>query len=170
LCARNGDDACSVSAAQASAIMRRRERSTLTPTAVRGTTTVELLVVLVIVSLMLVLGLPRLRGILDRVAVRGAATDAMAAFATARHLAIRRGTRVAVTIDEARATIRVVTRGDTTLRALGEIHGVRLEATRDSMAYTPVGLGYGGSNLRLVLRRGRAAESVYVSRLGRVRR
>jgi len=38
------------------------------------------------------------------------------------------------------------------------------------MAYAPNGLGYGASNLTVVLRRGSAAETIFVSRLGRVRR
>jgi len=38
------------------------------------------------------------------------------------------------------------------------------------MAYAPNGLGYGASNLTLVLRRGERAETLVVSRLGRVRR
>jgi hypothetical protein len=46
---------------------------------------------------------------------------------------------------------------------------VRLAATRDSMAYLPLGLGYGAANLRAVLTRGRASDTVFVSRLGRVR-
>jgi Tfp pilus assembly protein FimT len=142
--------------------MRRKQRRA-------GATLLEVAVVVGLIVLLLALGLPSLRGVVDRIAVQGAAADAMAAFATARHLAIRRGTRVAVTIDESRAVLRVIARNDTLLRALGDVHGVVLEASRDSMAYTPIGLGYGGANLRIVLRRGRAAESVYVSRLGRVR-
>jgi hypothetical protein len=46
---------------------------------------------------------------------------------------------------------------------------VALEATRDSLAYGPDGLGVGAANLRLVLRRGAAADTLSVSRLGRVR-
>jgi hypothetical protein len=37
------------------------------------------------------------------------------------------------------------------------------------MTYTAAGLGYGGANLRVVLSRGSAAETVLVSREGRVR-
>jgi hypothetical protein len=48
-------------------------------------------------------------------------------------------------------------------------HGVRLRASRTSATYTPLGLALGVSNLTLVATRGVAAESVTVSRLGRVR-
>jgi hypothetical protein len=46
--------------------------------------------------------------------------------------------------------------------------GVHVAATRDSMAYAPDGLGLGGANLRLVLSRGARADTIMVSRLGRV--
>ena len=49
-------------------------------------------------------------------------------------------------------------------------HGVTLSATRDSMAYAPNGLGYGASNLSIIVRRGAVTDTVVVSRLGRVRR
>jgi hypothetical protein len=52
------------------------------------------------------------------------------------------------------------------LRAL---YGVRLAASRDSLAYAADGLGWGAANARLVVRRGMSAETVTVSRLGRVR-
>ena len=55
-------------------------------------------------------------------------------------------------------------------RRLGSSHGVSLSSSRDSMAYAPNGLGHGASNLTVVLRRGSAAETLFVSRLGRVRR
>ena len=53
---------------------------------------------------------------------------------------------------------------------LGSSHGVMLSASRDSMAYAPNGLGYGAANLTIILRRGESAETIFVSRLGRVRR
>jgi hypothetical protein len=42
--------------------------------------------------------------------------------------------------------------------------------TRDSIAFYPSGLGYGAANTRLIVSRGAAAETVTVSRAGRVRR
>ena len=55
-------------------------------------------------------------------------------------------------------------------RPLGTVHGVRLTVTRDSIAYAANGMGYGAANTRVILSRGAAAETVTVSRLGRVRR
>ena len=52
---------------------------------------------------------------------------------------------------------------------LRDAHGVRLGATRLELRYTPNGLGYGASNTRLTIGRGRSADTVIVSRLGRVR-
>lgn len=135
----------------------------------RGWSSIELVVVLAIAGVLAAIAVPPMRRGVQRLAVRGAAADAKAAFSLARNLAIARSARVAVTIDAPHGLLRVIARGDTTVRAVGEVHGVALEATRDSMAYSPLGLGFGGSNLRLILRRGPAAETLYVSRLGRVR-
>jgi hypothetical protein len=65
----------------------------------------------------------------------------------------------------------VVHAGADTLRRLHlrARHGVRLSASRDTMAYAPPGVGHGAANLRVILTRGRAADTVVVSRLGRVR-
>jgi len=38
------------------------------------------------------------------------------------------------------------------------------------MAYAASGLGYGASNLRVIVRRGASADTITVSRLGRVKR
>jgi hypothetical protein len=46
---------------------------------------------------------------------------------------------------------------------------VELRATRDSLAYDPYGMGRGASNLSIVIRKGAAVETVFVSRLGRIR-
>lgn len=77
---------------------------------------------------------------------------------------------MAVRLDSAAGTA-VVHAADDTLRRLplAAQYGVRLTATRDSMTYAPPGLGVGAANLRVTLTRGAAAETVTVSRLGRVR-
>ena len=54
-------------------------------------------------------------------------------------------------------------------RGLRTAFGVRVASTRDSMSYDPRGLGYGAANLTVIASRGRAAETLFVSRLGRVR-
>jgi hypothetical protein len=107
----------------------------------------------------------------DRVSVRAAASETVATFALARRWSLSRASRTAITFDTISATLIVRSYADTIARrSLRSSHGVGLSASRDSMAYAPNGLGYGASNLTLVLRRGDAAETVFVSRLGRVRR
>jgi hypothetical protein len=54
-------------------------------------------------------------------------------------------------------------------RDLHAMFGVRIASARDTMAYDVRGLGIGLSNLSLVIRRGRAVDTVFLSRLGRVR-
>ncbi len=125
---------------------------------------------LAVLGLASALGMRGLARVTDRVAVGGAASEVRAAFAVARALAVRRGERAAVRIDSSGAVVAVHVRGDTALRRpLAALYRVRLTSTRDSAAYAATGLGYGGSNLRVIVRRGTAVESVFVSRLGRVR-
>ena len=134
-------------------------------------TLLELLVVVTIIGVITGMAIPRTRHLLDSVAVRGAAGDAAAMLELARHLAMARGDRVSVDIDSApaRLTMRV---GSDTLRKRDEkaIHGVRFATTRSPVVYSQLGMGFGVSNLTLVVTRGSAAETVTVSRLGRVRR
>jgi 23S rRNA (cytidine1920-2'-O)/16S rRNA (cytidine1409-2'-O)-methyltransferase len=53
---------------------------------------------------------------------------------------------------------------------LGARYGIALSSTRDSIAYGPTGRGYGASNTTITIRRNGAADTIVVSRLGRVRR
>ncbi|HEX9565499.1 MAG TPA: GspH/FimT family pseudopilin [Gemmatimonadaceae bacterium] len=136
-----------------------------------GFTLLELSVSLVLVGLMAGLTMPRYVAWRDRIAVEAAASTAVSLLATARHAALRRAAVTAVRFDTGTAEVLVHSRSDTIeRRPLGEVHGVRLTATRDSIAYGPAGLGYGAANTRLVMTRGAAAETVTVSRLGRARR
>ena len=99
-----------------------------------------------------------------------AIVDAAAVFRSARSGAIYRRAPVAVIIDTLRSAVSA--RADSIVllqRELGQGYGVRLTATRDSMAFDAHGLGVGVANLSLVARRGRFADTLFVSRLGRLR-
>ena len=137
----------------------------------RGTTVIELVVGLIVIALLAAIALPRLHDSADRFAARVAIQETRSLFAFARRTAITRRTVVGVVVDTAAGSI-VVRAGGEELgrRSLRERYGVRLIATRDSMAYDPRGLGYGAANLTVVARRGRGAETLFVSRLGRTRR
>lgn len=136
----------------------------------RGTTIIELVLSLSILSILAAIAFPRIARLLDGIHVRGAATEIHSLFTAGRHHAISRSERVTLQIDTARATI-TLTVGYDTIRAreLGSAHGIRLSANRASFTYSPIGIGYGGGNMTLVIRRNARADSVIVSRLGRVR-
>jgi prepilin-type N-terminal cleavage/methylation domain-containing protein len=137
----------------------------------RGTTLPEMMVVVTIVGVLAVVAFGRSSGLRDRMSVRAAATETIATFALARRWSVTRATRTAITFDTASASVLVRSYDDTIAqRRLASSHGVTLATSRDSMAYAPNGLGYGASNLTLILTRGAAAETIFVSRLGRVRR
>jgi len=137
----------------------------------RGTTLPEMIIVLTVIAILATVAIGQTATLRDRMSVRSAATEAVSTFAVARRWSLSRAARTAITIDTAAATLLVSSYTDTIARRrLGAAHGVTISATRDSMAYAPNGLGYGASNLSLVLRRGAAAETIVVSRLGRVRR
>lgn len=135
-----------------------------------GATLLELTIALAIFGILAGLALPRARGMLDRAHVSAATTQAVTVFAVARHTAIRQARRTTVTIDRQGGLMLVRIGADTAHRRdLGRTFGVILESTQDSMSFHPTGIGYGAANLSLRITRGRAADTVVVSRLGRVR-
>ena len=136
-----------------------------------GFTILEVLLVVTIIGVLTGVAIPRTRYALDRIAVNNAASDAAALLELARHLAMTRGERVSVDIDSAPARLTVRS-GVDTIRRRDEkaIHGVRFAPSRSPVVYSQLGMGSGVSNLTLVVTRGSAAETVTVSRLGRVRR
>ena len=136
----------------------------------RGVTLIEILVILVVVGALCGIAVPRLLRHLERTHVRHATREVVATLATARATAMARRAHVAAHFDVSRSTVVVVVDGDTiAVRAIGDVHGVRLHSNRDSTAYGPDGLGYGAANQTVVISRGRASDSVVISRLGRVR-
>jgi prepilin-type N-terminal cleavage/methylation domain-containing protein len=140
------------------------------PSRRRGLTLVELILVMVIIGLTSLLGLRQLSLYLDRIATRDAVRAAGHVVQRARDEAVALHTPVSVKIDTATATLELLSRGLALARTdLGELHGVALTTTRDSITFDVRGLGYGAANFTLVARRGRSADSLVVSRLGRVR-
>ena len=128
------------------------------------------MLVLAIAGILGTIAVARTAILRDRISVRSATGETMAAFALARRWSLSRAARTAITFDTAQSTLTVRSYGDTiSHRKLGVSHGVSLSVSRDSMAYAPNGLGYGASNLTITVRRGASAETIYVSRLGRVR-
>ena len=135
----------------------------------RGTTLVELLIVLVLMALLAAIVIPAFGARGDRLAARRAAAEVGGAFSTAREIALARAAPAAVLLDSIGPAVTVRVGAETLLRRMPLADGVLMRTTRDSMAYAPDGLGIGAANLTVVLRRGAAAETVAVSRLGRAR-
>jgi Tfp pilus assembly protein FimT len=137
-----------------------------------GTTLLELTVVLAILGVTTAMVVAPAARTLDRLAARGAAADVVWTLTAARHAAVLRGVAVEVTLDPgtAMAWVRDAAGGPIATRDLGGVHGVRLAASNRTITFDARGLGWGLANSTIVLRRGAAAETVVVSRLGRVMR
>lgn len=133
-------------------------------------TLLELLATITLAALLSAIAVPRTVRLMDRIVVR-AAVDAIAgACALARSAAVARGTVVDVTIDADARAVRVAAGPDTLLdRSLDPGGPLTLSASRTLVRYAPTGLGYGASNTTVIARRRDAADTLYTSRLGRVR-
>ncbi|MFN8582318.1 MAG: hypothetical protein U0163_15260 [Gemmatimonadaceae bacterium] len=135
-----------------------------------GFTLVQLLVALVVLALLTAVATPRFLAYQDASQVRAASADVAAALAHARQVAFERATHAAARFDTASASLAVVSYGDTIeQRPLGALYGVSLAVTRDSITYAANAMGFGAANTRIIVARGRAADTLTVSRLGRVR-
>ena len=130
----------------------------------------ELVLVVTIIGLVSLIGLRQLQLYLDRIATRDAVRGAGDVVARARDEAVAQHTLVSVRIDTGAGVLELRARGILFGRtALGDVHGVAISTTRDSIAFDVRGLGYGAANLTLIARRGVARDTLVVSRLGRVR-
>ena len=139
----------------------------------RGFTLVELAVVLAILAVVTSLTLPRLQGLLDWIAVNTAAQDVTTALAVSRNAAIMQGSRRRLVI--ARDSLRIDRWAGDSWAPLErwpgpDRHGVALEVSTPVVVFDPIGLPWGVSNTKVVLRRGVRSETITMSRLGRVKR
>src|SRR5882762_9857998 len=123
----------------------------------RGYSLAELAVVLVIVSLVMAITLPRFGELLDRIAVERAASELTTALATARNRAVLQTTRARLSLAE--DSLRIDQWGDVAwepeTRWPGPArHGVTLTTSNPTVIFDPRGLGWGLANTRVELRRG----------------
>jgi type II secretory pathway pseudopilin PulG len=133
-------------------------------------TLLDCVIAITIIGILSSVSIPRAAKFVDSLSVHGAASDAFAVFSAARTAATSGAAQATVDIDTLRTTMIVRTGNDTILkRDLGLAHQVKISATRTSTVFSPNGVGYGAANLTLVLKRGAAVDSLFVSRLGRVR-
>lgn len=137
----------------------------------RATTLLEMVVVLGIVGIIAGVAATRTARLLDRMRVNGAVTDIVTALAVARNRSIARATYTDVSIDTLAGMVTVSSMGDTVLRRpVADLHDVRVSASRRDLRYAPTGLAYGLSNTTIIVRGSYAADTIRMSRLGRVRR
>jgi Tfp pilus assembly major pilin PilA len=133
-------------------------------------TIIELTVTICILMVLSAIAIPRFGDSLDKIRVRSAVAEIESLFSTARHIAIARSSQATVDIDTIAGVIYVSVGGDTLRkRGIGAGHDVELAANRTQMSYSATGMGYGAANLSVVVRRNAFADTVFVSRLGRVR-
>ena len=133
-------------------------------------TVIELTVTVCILCVLSAIAMPLAGKLLDRVRVRGAVVEVQSLFSAARHIAIARSSQTTVEVDTLAQTIYVTVGADTLRkREIGAEHGVRLTASRVRMSYSATGIGYGAANLSVSVRRNDSVDTVFVSRLGRLR-
>ena len=135
-----------------------------------GLTLAELVVTCTLIGLVAGIAIPRSRALLDGLRLEQASHEVSAALMLTRGAAIRRGERVRLVVDSARGALRIEAGRDTLhQRNLARQHHVTLRASRDTITYAPSGLGFGLANSTIIVSVGGRADTLTVSRLGRVR-
>jgi prepilin-type N-terminal cleavage/methylation domain-containing protein len=136
----------------------------------KGMSLVEVLIVLTIVGTLMAIAIPHSLLMLDRISVHSAAGDLAMTLSSARDFALSSHSSVAVDLAGPHGEVRVMRGSDVLfMRNIASAHGVQLTHSRDSLTFGPLGLGRGAANLSIVVRRRAAVETVFVSRLGRIR-
>lgn len=139
----------------------------------RGATLPELTVVTLIVGVLASVVTPPVRRYLDQAAVAGAANRLASVHAAARLSAIQTGRLSRYVVDRRTNTLVLSLRAPLgswdTVRAV-PLGAVRLSVSQPIVTFGPLGVGYSASNTTVVFSRGASAETLTVSRTGRLRR
>ena len=137
----------------------------------RGITLVEVVVALLIAGCLMGLAAPRLSAYVDGLAVRRAEEETVSFYQRARIAAVYGSNRVRITFGA--DSLVAVAEGETD-STIWQVPGpaslgVSLSVSRREIRIYPNGLGLGAANSKLVFRRGKASDSLTISRLGRLR-
>jgi len=140
-----------------------------------GFTLIEMAIVVVIVGFVSALAYPRLSAAVTRERVRSAAVAVVTIHAKARAVAIQRGRPAVLDLTAGRLIIRspdpVTGAPDTVdVEDVAARYGVEIRATHDSVLFDPRGLGADMSPTTVYVALGTDADTVRISRLGRVLR
>ena len=138
-----------------------------------GATLPELVVVTLIIGVMASIVTPPARRTLDRIAVTGAAQRYSTIHESARQSAIARSALVRYELARVGSSIALAVRkpnGRWDTLAVWTLGQVNVESGQRIVTFNPLGLGAGASNTRIVFSRGQAAETLTVSRTGRLKR
>ena len=143
-----------------------------------GFTTIEMVIVVVLIGLIAAIGFPKIRQSLDKANVRSARAAVGTIAATAQAAAIQRGCRGVIHFLATNATVWVTTNCPTKVdtvsgvQQLGTRFKVTLVATRDSVRYDPRGLSLDNLTTNTVVRLagsvGSNLDSTVINPLGKV--
>jgi prepilin-type N-terminal cleavage/methylation domain-containing protein len=139
----------------------------------RGVTLPELLTVMVIMGLVASIAIHPMNHALDRAAVDEGAQRYGAMFETARAFAVARARQSRLELDTLRGVVLIeLRRGQSTWdtvdqRPLGRAH---VGASQTLVTFSSLGVGLGLSNGRIIFSRGNAADTLTISRTGRLKR
>lgn len=140
-----------------------------------GFTVVELLWVIVIMGLMGAMGIPRIRGALQKQNVKSARVAGVAHIVKARAAAVQRGCRATVHVRSTGliwvTACKTAGPGIDTLGSVDDLrerYGVTVSATRDSIQFDPRGLSLGNQSGTVFVSNAVAADSIVINAVGRV--
>jgi len=138
----------------------------------KGFTLLELMVVVALAAILVAFWVPRAADLMDWIETERALRDVTTALAVGRNGAVLQSTRARITL--APDTLRIDRFGaqgwEPWWRVPGpSSRGVTLLTSNTVVIFGPTGMGWGASNTTVILRRGSQAETITLSRVGRVK-
>jgi type II secretion system protein H len=141
----------------------------------RGFTLIEIVMVLTLIGIMLAVAVPYIGSSTNKGNVRGAMDALSTLHAMAKQSAIQRGRQAMLVLNAGSGSATVVARNaagtgwDTLETAeMDDRFGVTLTSTRDTLIFTPRGIGTELSGTTIIVTKGDAADTITVSAAGRL--
>lgn len=141
-----------------------------------GFTLIELIVVMVIAGVMLGVAIPYFLKFSDRNALNSASVAVSTMHARAKIMAVQRGRLTRLKMDAAGSKMWIVSTKATgsgvdtigSVENLNTRFGITFTTTRDSLTFTPRGVGYETSGTTIVLSKGTKKDTLNVTAAGRL--